>query len=105
MPGKLPCASAAASSSLQPFGNVLPQDSQVKVPCGASSSLLMASHSPPPGGNTVASLDPVIQRIHVEPHVEKLHAFAAVIEKHMGALRADLEQFLDGQPQQDGEAQ
>lgn len=54
----------------------------------------------------MASLDPVIQRIHVEPHVEKLHAFAAVIEKHIGALRADLEQFLDGPPaQQDGEAQ
>lgn len=53
----------------------------------------------------MASLDPVIQRIHVEPHVEKLHAFAAVLEKHMGALRADLEQFLDGQPQQDGEPQ
>lgn len=54
----------------------------------------------------MASLDPVIQRIHVEPHVEKLHAFAAVMEKHMGALRADLEQFLDSRPQQqDGDPQ
>lgn len=54
----------------------------------------------------MASLDPVIQRIHIEPHVEKFHAFASVLEKHMGALRADLEQFLDGEPgQQDGEPQ
>lgn len=43
----------------------------------------------------MAGLGPIVQEFHVVPDVSKLHAMMAVLEKHLGALRADLEQFLD----------
>ena len=46
----------------------------------------------------MAGLDPIIQEFRLAPDVSKLHALAAVLEKHIGALRAELEQFLDPEP-------
>ena len=38
----------------------------------------------------MAGLDPIIQEFRVIPDVTRLHAVAVVLEKHIGALRADL---------------
>ena len=46
----------------------------------------------------MAGLDPIIQEFRVIPDVTRLHAVAVVLEKHIGALRADLEQFLEPGP-------
>ena len=47
----------------------------------------------------MAGLDPIIQEFRLAPDVTKLHALAAVLEKHIGALRAELEQFLEPAPE------
>lgn len=47
----------------------------------------------------MAGLDPIVQEFHVVPDVSKFHALAVVLEKHIGTLRADLEQFLDLKPE------
>ena len=46
----------------------------------------------------MALLPPIIQDFQIRPDVSKVHAVAAVLEKHIGALRAELEQFLDPEP-------
>ena len=43
----------------------------------------------------MALLPPIIQDFQIRPDVSKLHAVASVLEKHIGALRADLERFLE----------
>ena len=43
----------------------------------------------------MALLPPIIQDFQIRPDVSKLHAVASVLEKHIGALRAELEQFLE----------
>ena len=45
----------------------------------------------------MAGLDPIVQTFRVVPDVSKLHALTDVLEKHLGALRADLEQFLEAE--------
>jgi hypothetical protein len=41
---------------------------------------------------------PVTQTIEVKVDVARLHALAALIEKHAGAFRADLEKLMAGEP-------
>jgi hypothetical protein len=43
----------------------------------------------------MAGLEPIVQTFRVVPDVGTLHALTSVLEKHLGALRADLEQFLE----------
>jgi hypothetical protein len=46
----------------------------------------------------MAIVPPIVQDFQIKPDVSKVHAVAAVLEKHISALRAELEQFLDPEP-------
>jgi hypothetical protein len=43
----------------------------------------------------MAIVPPIVQDFLINPDVSRVHAVAAVVEKHIGALRAELEQFLE----------
>lgn len=45
----------------------------------------------------------ITETITVEPDVKRLHAFAALVEKHAGAFRADLEKLMRGEYEPDAE--
>ena len=52
----------------------------------------------------MAIVPPIVQDFQIKPDVSKVHAVAAVLEKHIGALRAELEQFLEPAPAPEPEA-
>jgi hypothetical protein len=48
-------------------------------------------------------LPEIRQSITVEPDVAKLHALAALVEKHAAAFRADLEALMGGEKEKAGD--
>ena len=47
----------------------------------------------------MAIVPPIVQDFQIKPDVSRVHAVAAVLEKHISALRQELEQFLEPAPE------
>lgn len=46
----------------------------------------------------MARVYPETITVDVAPDLERMHALAALVEKHVGAFRADLEKLMRGEP-------
>ena len=47
----------------------------------------------------MAIVPPIVQDFQIKPDVSRVHAVAAVLEKHISALRQELEQVLEPAPE------